>query len=65
MLTLNISLALARALSLLFPVFLQAYGMVVAATDTGSPQQEKVAIKRICPFEHRLFCQRTYVDNRY
>lgn len=36
-----------------------AYGMVVAAVDTGSPQQEKVAIKRICPFEHRLFCQRT------
>jgi len=40
-----------------------AYGMVVAADDTTNPTpgegDGRVAIKRICPFEHRLFCQRT------
>eukprot|EP00037_Helgoeca_nana_P008218 m.73274 g.73274 ORF g.73274 m.73274 type:complete len:355 (+) comp18792_c0_seq1:215-1279(+) len=34
-----------------------AYGMVVAALDTVSG--EKVAIKRLLPFTHRLMCQRT------
>jgi len=34
-----------------------AYGMVISTLDTKNG--EKVAIKRICPFEHRLFCQRT------
>jgi hypothetical protein len=37
--------------------------MVVAADDTHNPTpgegDGRVAIKRICPFEHRLFCQRT------
>ena len=34
-----------------------AYGMVVAATDNTT--KEQVAIKKITPFEHKLFCQRT------
>lgn len=34
-----------------------AYGMVVSATDVKTG--EKVAIKKVSPFEHRLFCQRT------
>lgn len=34
-----------------------AYGMVVSATDNFS--QEKVAIKKISPFEHQTYCQRT------
>ncbi|KAL5278810.1 rl family protein [Megaselia abdita] len=34
-----------------------AYGMVVAATDTLTG--EKVAIKKISPFEHQTYCQRT------
>lgn len=31
--------------------------MVVSATDSRT--EEKVAIKKVSPFEHRLFCQRT------
>ncbi|CAK8672684.1 mitogen-activated protein kinase 1-like isoform X2 [Clavelina lepadiformis] len=34
-----------------------AYGMVVSATDATSGQ--KVAIKKISPFEHQTYCQRT------
>ncbi|CAJ0580824.1 unnamed protein product, partial [Mesorhabditis spiculigera] len=34
-----------------------AYGMVVSALDTIS--LERVAIKKISPFEHQTFCQRT------
>ncbi|CAC5381182.1 unnamed protein product [Mytilus coruscus] len=34
-----------------------AYGMVVSAQDSGSGQ--KVAIKKISPFEHQTYCQRT------
>ena len=34
-----------------------AYGVVVSATD--SVTKEKVAIKKICPFEHQTYCQRT------
>jgi mitogen-activated protein kinase 1/3 len=35
-----------------------AYGMVVSAVDNASNKQ-KVAIKKISPFEHQTFCQRT------
>ncbi|KPM07530.1 mitogen-activated protein kinase 1-like protein [Sarcoptes scabiei] len=34
-----------------------AYGMVVSALDTKA--QERVAIKKISPFEHQTYCQRT------
>jgi mitogen-activated protein kinase 1/3 len=34
-----------------------AYGMVVSAMDTI--KRERVAIKKISPFEHQTFCQRT------
>ena len=34
-----------------------AYGMVVAAYD--NIKHERVAIKKISPFEHQTFCQRT------
>merc|ERR1712183_6597 len=34
-----------------------AYGMVVSAMDTVT--QTKVAIKKISPFEHQTYCQRT------
>ena len=34
-----------------------AYGMVVSALDTSS--NTKVAIKKISPFEHQTYCQRT------
>jgi mitogen-activated protein kinase 1/3 len=34
-----------------------AYGMVVSAQDTQT--RERVAIKKISPFEHQTFCQRT------
>lgn len=34
-----------------------AYGMVVSATD--NERNEKVAIKKISPFEHQTYCQRT------
>ncbi|OQR67603.1 extracellular signal-regulated kinase 1/2-like [Tropilaelaps mercedesae] len=34
-----------------------AYGMVVSAMDTET--KEKVAIKKISPFEHQTYCQRT------
>ena len=34
-----------------------AYGVVVSATDSVSG--EKVAIKKVVPFEHQIFCQRT------
>ncbi|CAL1277724.1 unnamed protein product [Larinioides sclopetarius] len=34
-----------------------AYGMVVSAVDTHT--KEKVAIKKISPFEHQTYCQRT------
>ncbi|XP_059171934.1 mitogen-activated protein kinase 1-like isoform X1 [Physella acuta] len=34
-----------------------AYGMVVSATDNHTKQ--KVAIKKISPFEHQTYCQRT------
>ncbi|KAF8796993.1 Mitogen-activated protein kinase 1 like protein [Argiope bruennichi] len=34
-----------------------AYGMVVSAVDTTT--KEKVAIKKISPFEHQTYCQRT------
>ncbi|XP_015782920.1 mitogen-activated protein kinase 1 [Tetranychus urticae] len=34
-----------------------AYGMVVSATDTIT--KHKVAIKKISPFEHQTYCQRT------
>ncbi|XP_018495667.1 mitogen-activated protein kinase 1 isoform X2 [Galendromus occidentalis] len=34
-----------------------AYGMVVSARDTTT--NEKVAIKKISPFEHQTYCQRT------
>jgi len=34
-----------------------AYGMVVSALDTIT--KERVAIKKISPFEHQTFCQRT------
>ncbi|VDK50635.1 unnamed protein product [Cylicostephanus goldi] len=34
-----------------------AYGMVASALDTVT--RERVAIKKISPFEHQTFCQRT------
>lgn len=34
-----------------------AYGLVVSANDNVA--NEKVAIKKISPFEHQTFCQRT------
>eukprot|EP00041_Stephanoeca_diplocostata_P024439 m.619366 g.619366 ORF g.619366 m.619366 type:complete len:329 (+) comp22530_c0_seq22:325-1311(+) len=34
-----------------------AYGTVVSSLDTKT--NERVAIKRLCPFKHRLMCQRT------
>eukprot|EP00043_Microstomoeca_roanoka_P011452 m.107863 g.107863 ORF g.107863 m.107863 type:complete len:383 (-) comp15200_c0_seq2:699-1847(-) len=34
-----------------------AYGVVCSAVDVMT--QEKVAIKKICPFEHQTYCQRT------
>ena len=34
-----------------------AYGMVVSAFD--AVKQEKIAIKKISPFEHQTYCQRT------
>merc|ERR1712168_1202346 len=34
-----------------------AYGMVVSATDSNTNQ--RVAIKKISPFEHQTYCQRT------
>lgn len=34
-----------------------AYGMVVSATDNFA--RDKVAIKKISPFEHQTYCQRT------
>ncbi|CAJ0598431.1 unnamed protein product [Cylicocyclus nassatus] len=34
-----------------------AYGMVASALDTHT--QQKVAIKKISPFEHQTYCQRT------
>ncbi|EYB81542.1 hypothetical protein Y032_0380g344 [Ancylostoma ceylanicum] len=34
-----------------------AYGMVASALDTVT--QERVAIKKISPFEHQTYCQRT------
>ncbi|KAK7490710.1 hypothetical protein BaRGS_00018127 [Batillaria attramentaria] len=34
-----------------------AYGMVVSATDNAT--KTKVAIKKISPFEHQTYCQRT------
>jgi len=34
-----------------------AYGMVVSATDSRNSQ--RVAIKKISPFEHQTYCQRT------
>uniref|UniRef100_H2ZA09 Mitogen-activated protein kinase n=1 Tax=Ciona savignyi TaxID=51511 RepID=H2ZA09_CIOSA len=39
-----------------------AYGMVVSATDHKSGQ--KVAIKKISPFEHQTYCQRTLREIR-
>ncbi|XP_060067866.1 mitogen-activated protein kinase 1-like [Ylistrum balloti] len=36
-----------------------AYGMVVSAIDTTTPKRERVAIKKISPFEHQTYCQRT------
>lgn len=39
-----------------------AYGTVVSANDTVKGQ--KVAIKRLCPFEHRLMSQRTLREIR-
>lgn len=35
-----------------------AYGMVVSAFDHN--RKEKVAIKKLSPFAHHIFCQRTY-----
>ena len=35
-----------------------AYGVVVEALDTQT--KEKVAIKKISPFEHQTYCQVTY-----
>ena len=34
-----------------------AYGIVVSAMDTVA--NERVAIKKISPFEHQTYCQRT------
>lgn len=34
-----------------------AYGMVVSARDNRTEQ--KVAIKKVSPFEHQTYCQRT------
>ncbi|EGD77091.1 MAP kinase [Salpingoeca rosetta] len=34
-----------------------AYGVVCSAVDLAT--QEQVAIKKICPFEHQTYCQRT------
>ena len=34
-----------------------AYGVVCSAVDVLT--QERVAIKKICPFEHQTYCQRT------
>ncbi|KAF8561015.1 hypothetical protein P879_03765 [Paragonimus westermani] len=39
-----------------------AYGMVVSAYD--EKRKEKVAIKKISPFEHQTYCQRTYREIR-
>ena len=39
-----------------------AYGVVVEALD--SQTKEKVAIKKISPFEHQTYCQVTF-DARY
>lgn len=39
-----------------------AYGMVVSAFDRF--RNEKVAIKKISPFEHQTYCQRTYREIR-
>ncbi|KER18464.1 hypothetical protein T265_16037, partial [Opisthorchis viverrini] len=39
-----------------------AYGMVVSAYD--QERNEKVAIKKISPFEHQTYCQRTYREIR-
>ncbi|TPP66675.1 Mitogen-activated protein kinase [Fasciola gigantica] len=39
-----------------------AYGMVVSAFD--KERNEKVAIKKISPFEHQTYCQRTYREIR-
>ena len=38
-------------------LFAGAYGMVVSALDAA--KGKKVAIKRVSPFEHHTFCQRT------
>ncbi|VDM22382.1 unnamed protein product [Hydatigera taeniaeformis] len=39
-----------------------AYGMVISAFD--NQRNEMVAIKRITPFEHQTYCQRTYREIR-
>jgi mitogen-activated protein kinase 1/3 len=39
-----------------------AYGIVASAFDTVT--QEMVAIKRISPFEHQTYCQRTLREIR-
>lgn len=36
-----------------------AYGIVVKATDTENPEDNTVAIKKISPFDHQTYCQRT------
>jgi mitogen-activated protein kinase 1/3 len=36
-----------------------AYGMVVSAKDGNNPDGPRVAIKKISPFEHQTYCQRT------
>lgn len=36
-----------------------AYGMVVSATDNTSADNKRVALKKISPFEHQTYCQRT------
>jgi mitogen-activated protein kinase 1/3 len=38
---------------------LGAYGVVASATDHASPTSERVAIKKMSPFEHQTFSQRT------
>jgi mitogen-activated protein kinase 1/3 len=38
---------------------LGAYGVVASATDFASPSGERVAIKKMSPFEHQTFSQRT------
>ena len=35
-----------------------AYGVVVSGIDSENPS-EKVAIKKLTPFEHQTYCQRT------